>query len=107
LVMRILGGAAGPGRRLQCPASLANKLVEGCEPVSSKGAWLCGQGGLQSAPGAESAGRSDRAILGISYRFSWSAASVPRPCGVGSGIGFVRLGHHGDSVARVAKQILP
>ena len=27
-----MGGAAGSGHRLQCPASLVNKLVEACGP---------------------------------------------------------------------------
>ena len=78
-VMGILGGAAESDRRLQCRASLANKLVEGCEPVSSKEAWHCGQGLLQSAPSAKSAGRNGRAILGISTAFFALPPVCPGP----------------------------
>lgn len=46
-------------------------------------------------------------LFGVFYRFSWSAASPPRPSGVGSVIPLVKLGPHGDSVACRAKQILP
>jgi hypothetical protein len=99
---RVPGAATGSDRRLQCLASLAQRL-----PGTSEPARRTGTTALQSGPAAIASWRKGRghgggAVFRFPNRFFCSAASLPRPTGVGQVIRLARLGQHGDSVACVA-----
>jgi len=54
--MGILGGAAGSGHRLQCPAKLVQKLAKACGPPCRTGSIRKVERLAAIAPGAKSAG---------------------------------------------------
>lgn len=105
--MGFLGGAAGSGHRLQCPASLVHRLAGACGPPCRTGSIGKLKTEALTALMRKVRGHGGGGVFSVLGPLFGPAASPPMPSGVGPVIRLVRLAQHDDSVACVAKQIQP